>query len=94
MTAKERSDQRKENEALKNKNDDLKFRLQYERDQMQKWFEIWNVERKERMLAVELVHEELNAEKEKWENMQRVLEASELEQLRFPRNDDLGHGSI
>ena len=87
MTAKERSDRRKEIEALKKENDDLKFRLQYEQDQMQKWFEIWDVEKKERMTAVERVHEELDAEKKKWENMQRVLAASGLEQLLSSEND-------
>lgn len=40
MTAKERSDQRKETEALK-ENEDLRFRLQHEQDQMQKCFAIW-----------------------------------------------------
>ena len=71
-TAKERSDQAKETEALKKENGDLRFRLQYEKDQMQKWFAIWDVERKERMSVVESVHEELDAEKEKGENLQRV----------------------
>ncbi len=93
MTAKERSDQRKETEALKKENADLRFRLQYEQDQMQRWFGMWDVERKERKAAVELVHEELGAEKEKWENMQRVLEASGLEQLLFCENEP-GQGSI
>lgn len=92
-TAKERSDQAKETEALKKENEDLRFRLQYEKDQMQKWFAIWDVERKERMSAVELVHEELDAENEKWENLQRVLVASGLEQLLFSEND-LDQGSI
>ena len=92
MTAKERSDQRKEMEALKKENHDLKFRLQYEQDQMQKWFGIWEGEKKERMTAVELVHEELDAEKEKWEHMQRILEAFGLEQLLFLEND-LSHDS-
>lgn len=93
ITAKERGDQRKETEALRKENDDLKYRLQYEKDQMQKWFDTWDVERKERMSAVESVHEELDAEKERWENMQRVLEASGLEQLLFSEND-LSRGSI
>lgn len=93
MTAKKRRDQRKEIEALKKENEDLRFRLRYEQHQMQKWFEIWDVERKERMSAVELVHEELDAEKEKWKNMQRILETSGLEQLLFSE-DDLDRGSI
>ena len=45
------------------------------------------------MPAVELVHEELDVEKEKWENLQRVLVASGLEQLLFSEND-LDQGSI
>ncbi len=68
-TAKERRDQRRETEALKKEIEDLKFRLQYEKDEMQEWFAIWEVERKERIAAAELVHEELQAEKEKWKNV-------------------------
>lgn len=86
-TAKERSDQRKKIEALKKENEDLRFRLQYEQDQMQKWFGIGDAEEKERMSAVKLMHEELDAEKEKWENMQRVLEASGMEQFLFSESD-------
>lgn len=33
------------------------------------------------------MHEELDAEKEKWENMQRVFEASGLEQSLGSEND-------
>ncbi len=68
-TAKQRRDQRRETEALKKEIEDLKFRLQYEKDEMQEWFAIWEVERKERIAAAELVHEELQAEKEKWKNV-------------------------
>ena len=85
LTAKERKDRRKEIETLKKENDDLRSRLQYEKDQMQQWFGIWEAERKERM-------EELDAEKEKWESMQRVLEISGLEQLLYSEND-LSQGS-
>lgn len=60
---------------------------------MQKWFQIWDVERRERIYAVQLVNEELDAEKEKWENMQRVLEASGLEQLLLTESD-LSQGSM
>lgn len=93
VTAKERNDQRKETDALKKEDDDIKFWLQYEQDEMQNWFQIWDVERRERISAVQLVNEELDAEKEKWENMQRVLKASGLEQLLLTESD-LSQGSM
>ena len=92
-TAKEKSGQRMEIEALKKENDDLKFRLQCEEDELQDWFAIWDVERKERMSAVKLVHEELDAEKKKCVKMQRILEASGLEHLFF-FGGELSQGSI
>lgn len=39
------------------------------------------------MFAVELVHEEPDTEKEQWENMQRIPEASGLEQILYSESD-------
>ena len=83
MTAKEKRSQRIEIETLMKQIGDLKLRLQCEKNEMQNWFAIWDVERKEKMSAVKLAHEELDAEKEKWVKMQQVVEVSGLEQLCF-----------
>ena len=92
VTAKERSDQRREIEALKKEIDDLKFRLQYEKNQMRGWFADWGVERKKRLSAEKLAYVKLEAEKEKWKNMRQILKASGLEQI-LPSEDKCGQST-